>query len=229
MGPSIPASRRSLGEVTAQYDRVARFYRPLEPLYMITPLARRKGVDALILKEGDTVLEIGAGTGRNLPYLTAAVGEAGRVIALDASRGMLHEARRLVDRRGWENVELVRQDASELELDRDVDAVLFSLSYSAMPAPRPALERAWQRLRAGGRVAVMDAGLTETRLRPLLDPVARLLIRLGPGNPYSRPWEDLARFGRVDTERFLLGIYYVCTVVKEADAAGATPAGAPEG
>jgi hypothetical protein len=84
-----------------------------------------------------------------------------------------------------------------------------------MPEPKPALARAWERLRPGGRVVVMDAGLTDTRLRRPLDPIARLLVRLGPGDPYSRPWDDLARYGRVTTERFLLGIYYVCTVVKE--------------
>lgn len=227
MGASLPASRRSLAEVTAQYDRVARLYRPLEPLYLITPLARRKAVDALALMPGDTVLEVGAGTGRNLPRLTAAVGDSGRVLAVDASPGMLREARRLVDRRGWKNVELVQQDASRLALDRDVDAVLFSLSYSAMPEPRPALERAWERLRVGGRLAVMDAGLTETRLRPLLDPIARLLIRLGPGNAYSRPWDELARYGTVATERFLFGIYFVCSVVKEDQAGPRAPSTRP--
>jgi len=92
--------------------------------------------------------------------------------------------------------------------------VLFSLSYSAMPEPRPALAQAWERMRPGARVAVMDAGLTETRLRPVLAPIARLLIKLGPGDPYSRPWDDLAEYGRVATERFLLGIYYVSVLVK---------------
>jgi len=134
-------------------------------------------------------------------------------LAVDASEGMLREARKLVERRGWANVRLQRQDAAQLELDHDVDAVLFSLSYSAMPEPKRAAARAWERLRPGGRLAVMDAGLTETRLRPLLDPIARLLIRLGPGNPYSRPWDDLAGYGKVAIERFMW-ISYACTVVK---------------
>jgi ubiquinone/menaquinone biosynthesis C-methylase UbiE len=211
------APRLSLGAITAQYDRVARFYRPLEPLFLITPLARRKAVAALDLRPGDVVLEIGAGTGRNLPYLTAGVGETGRVLAVDASQGMLREARRLVDRNGWRNVELIEQDASRLELDRDIDAVLFSLSYSVIPDPKRALDRAWERLHVDGRLAVMDAGLTETPLQPVLDPIARQLIKLGPGNPYSRPWEDLAPYGKVTIERFMLGIYYVCRVVKEGN------------
>lgn len=207
------ATERPLSEITGQYDRVARFYKVFEPLYLIFPVARRRAVAALGLKPGDTVLEVGAGTGRNFPYLVEAVGPSGSVIGVDASEGMLREARNLVKRHGWSNVSLLRQDAADLQLDRDVDAILFSLSYSAMPAPQRALASAWERLRPGGRLAVMDAGLTETRFRPLLDPIARLLIRLGPGNPYSRPWDDMARYGQVSTERFMW-IYYVCTVTK---------------
>lgn len=215
------STERPLDEITGQYDRVARFYKVFEPLYLIFPVARRRAVAALGLKAGDTVLEIGAGTGRNFPYLIDAVGPSGGVIAVDASEGMLGEARKLVEQHGWSNVSLQQQDAARLELDRNVDAVLFSLSYSAMPEPQKALARAWELLRPGGHLAVMDAGLTQTRFRRLLDPIARLLIRLGPGNPYSRPWEELAEYGEVTIERFMW-IYYVCTVTK-AKASSAVP------
>jgi ubiquinone/menaquinone biosynthesis C-methylase UbiE len=139
--------RKPLGHIVSRYDRVARFYRALEPLFLITPMARRKAVAALDLKAGDVVLEIGAGTGRNLPYLVDAVGPDGTVIAVDASAGMLAQARKLVERHRWSNVQLLQQDAAKLQVDRDLDGVLFSLSYSVIPDPHPALERAWERLR----------------------------------------------------------------------------------
>lgn len=207
-------TRRSQSANSRQYDRVARFYSTLEPLYLIFPLARRKAVAALKLKPGDTVLEIGAGTGRNFPYLVEAVGPGGTVIGIDASRGMLAEARKLIERRGWSNVQLLHQDAARMEVDRDVDGVLFSLSYSALPEPRPALARGWKQLRAEGRVVVMDMGLTQSRWHRLLDPIARLLVKLGPGDAYSNPWRDLAAYGPVETNRFLLGFYYVSSVTK---------------
>jgi demethylmenaquinone methyltransferase/2-methoxy-6-polyprenyl-1,4-benzoquinol methylase len=178
------------------------------------PRARRKAVAALALDPGDTVLEIGAGTGRNLPYLIDAVGPSGSVIGVDASPGMLAEARRLVRREGWPNVQLLHQDAAQLAIDREVDAVLFSLSYSALPDPRSALSRAWERMRPGARVVVMDLGLTQTRFARLLAPVAKLLIKLGPGDPYSEPWLDLAEYGEAETERFLADLYYVSFVTK---------------
>lgn len=207
-------TRRSQSANSRQYDRVARFYSTLEPLYLIFPRARRKATAALELKRGDTVLEIGAGTGRNFPYLVDAVGPSGTVIGVDASRGMLAEAEKLIERRGWTNVRLLHQDATQLQAGGEVDAVLFSLSYSALPEPRPALARGWERLRPGGRVVVMDMGLTHSRWHRLLDPIARLLVKLGPGDAYSDPWRDLAAYGRVETERFLLGFYYVSSVTK---------------
>jgi len=207
-------TRRSQSANSRRYDRIARFYSTLEPLYLIFPPARRRAVAALGLKAGDTVLEIGAGSGRNLPYLIEAVGPSGTVLAVDASAGMLAEARKLVERRGWSNVRLLHQDATQLEVDRDVDGVLFSLSYSAMPEPRPALARAWARLRPSSRVVVMDAGLTQGGLWRLLAPIARLLVKYAPGDAYSDPWTDLAEYGPVETKRFLAGFCYVSSVTK---------------
>jgi ubiquinone/menaquinone biosynthesis C-methylase UbiE len=199
--------------ITAQYDRVAPFYRALSPLFLINPLARRRGVAALGLRPGDTVLEVAVGTGRNLPYLVDAVGPTGKVIGVDLSPGMLREAARMVERRGWRNVELIEGDATALELDRDLDAIFFSLAWSVIPAPVAALSRIWERLRPGGRVAVMDMSLTETGLRPVLAPIARQLNKLGPGRADARPWDDLAPFGEVVTARFL-HLFYVCSVEK---------------
>ncbi len=212
--PEDRTQRRSLSAITRQYDRVARLYSTLEPLYLIFPPARRRAVAALGLKPGGVVLEIGAGTGRNFPYLVEAVGPGGTVIGVDASTGMLAEARKLIARNGWSNVELLQQDAAQLQVDRDLDGVLFSLSYSVLPEPRPALARAWERLRSSGRVVVMDLGLTEGGPHRLLDPIARLLDKLAPGDAYSNPWDDLAAYGPVETERFLFRLFYVSAVTK---------------
>ena len=200
--------------ITAQYDRVAPWYRALSPLFLINPLMRRKAVAAMALRPGDAVLEVGVGSGRNLPYLLDAVGPSGAVVGVDLSNGMLAEARKLVDRRGATNVHLIEASAATVEYDRDFDAVLFSLSYSAMPEPRPALARAWERLRPASRVVVLDAGLTQGGLWRLLAPIARLLVKYAPGDAYSDPWSDLAAYGPVETKRFLLGFFYVSAVAK---------------
>src|SRR5215470_6264836 len=107
--------------MTAQYDRVAPFYRVLSPLFLINPLLRRRAVRAMALRPGDRVLEVGVGSGRNLPYLLDAVGPDGSVTGVDLSPGMLAEARKLLARRGAANVRLIEADASAVELGRDFD------------------------------------------------------------------------------------------------------------
>jgi ubiquinone/menaquinone biosynthesis C-methylase UbiE len=202
--------------ITAQYDRVAPWYRALSPLFLINPSMRRKAVAALALRPGGAVLEVGVGSGRNLPYLLDAVGPSGAVVGVDLSAGMLAEAGKLVAKRGATNVRLIEADAARVELDREFDAVLFSLSYSVIPeAVRPAaLALAWDRLRPGGRLVVLDGGLARTRLRRLIEPIVRQLVRLGPGDPDARPWDDLARYGEVVGKAALLDIYFVYTVTK---------------
>jgi demethylmenaquinone methyltransferase/2-methoxy-6-polyprenyl-1,4-benzoquinol methylase len=135
------------------------------------------------------------------------------VIGVDLSAGMLREAAKLVERRGWRNVELIEGDATKLDLDRALDAIFFSLAWSVIPAPVTALSRIWDRLCPGGRVAVMEISLAETYLRPVLAPIGRQLNKLGPGRPDARPWDDLAPFGEVVTTRFL-HLFYVCSVEK---------------
>jgi ubiquinone/menaquinone biosynthesis C-methylase UbiE len=214
-------------EITAQYDRVAPWYRALSPLFLINPWLRRKAVAAMRLRPGDAVLEVGVGSGRNLPYLLDAVGPGGAVVGVDLSAGMLAEARKLVARRGATNVELIEADASTVSLDREFDAALFSLSYSVIPAAvRPAaLARAWDRLRPGGRLVVFDGGLTRTRLRRLIEPIVRQLTRLGPGDPDIDPTDDLSRLGKLTAEPALLDIYFVYTVTKPAHGAFAETRG----
>lgn len=201
-------------DIIRRYDRVARVYRFFEPLFLIRPRTRRAAVAALALQPGDTVLELGVGTGRNLTELVAAVGPHGRVIGVDAAPKMLAEARRLADRHPWPNVKLIQADAATIELQDSVDGVLFSLSYSVIPNATQAVHRAWAQLRPGRRLVIMDAGLTHSRLAPLLRGFVRVLVRLGPGNPQATPWSDLRELGAAETHWLLGGLYYICTWLK---------------
>lgn len=207
--------RQSLPQVRRRYDRLARWYRFAGPLILLAPGFRRKAVKRLDLKRGDTVLEVGCGTGRNLALLCDAVGYDGQVIGVDASGGMLAQARQLASRHGWKNVRLIQQDAAELALEDQVDAVFFSLSYSVLPDRATVLQKAWEALRPDGHLVIMDAGLPGSPLGRLLGPVGEAIATIFPGDPYSRPWEDLTSLSQsVQSEWFQLGIYFICTVRK---------------
>lgn len=211
--------RQPLTGVVAGYDRMARWYRLAEPAVGLPFGLRRKTVGRLALNHGDTVLEVGCGTGRNLRLLREAVGPAGEVVGVDASSGMLERARRLVAKNRWGNVRLIHQDAAMFTLDGAIDAALFSLSYSVPPDRDAVLDNVWGMMRPGAHMVVMDAGLPANGLGRALTAFGELVARAFPGDPYSRPWEDLTRLSPVvATERFQFGIYFICTVSKPEEA-----------
>jgi demethylmenaquinone methyltransferase/2-methoxy-6-polyprenyl-1,4-benzoquinol methylase len=208
-------ARQPLGRVIARYDRIAPWYRYLEWTILLAPGFRRRAVQQLQLHGGQRVLEVGCGTGRNLGLLRETVGAPGEVIGVDAAPGMLAETRKLIARRGWDNVSLIHADAASLTLETPVDVVYFSLSYSVMPDREGALDCAWRALNPGGRLAIMDAAIPEKGLGRVLEPAAELVATVFPGDPYTRPWEDLARLSpAVTTRRFQFGMYFVCSVEK---------------
>jgi ubiquinone/menaquinone biosynthesis C-methylase UbiE len=71
--------RQPLPQVQQRYDRMAPWYRAAEFSILFPRRFRKKAVQRLALEPGKTVLEIGCGTGRNLPLLCDAVGAAGQV------------------------------------------------------------------------------------------------------------------------------------------------------
>ncbi len=207
--------RQPLEQVVSRYDRIAPWYRFGEWTVLLAPGFRRRAVARLGLKPGDRVVEVGCGTGRNLPFLREAVGHAGEVVGVDASGGMLAEAQKTISRRDWKNIHLINRDAAKLTMDELVDVAYFSLSYSVMPDREAALDAAWNAVRPGGRLVVMDAGLAASRRWRFLAPVAEVVATVFPGDPYSEPWNDLRRLSNaVRTERFQLGLYFICSAEK---------------
>ena len=63
-------------------------------------------VRLLGVEPGDVVVDLGAGTGYFLSHLSRAVGERGRVIALDVEPSMVEHMRQRVEREGLPNVEV---------------------------------------------------------------------------------------------------------------------------
>ena len=149
--------------VARRYDHLARLITLFEWLLFVPGKFREQAVATLDLRPGDRVLEIGCGTGRNLPALRAAVGDTGHVYGIDLSVGMLTRARGLVDRHRWRNVTLVHGDAVDYQAPEPLDGVLFGFSYSTMPHHHAVLLQALAQLRPGGRVCVMDATLPPGR------------------------------------------------------------------
>lgn len=155
--------RASLGEIR-DAEGVRRLYDRLAPVYDAAawPLQhfggrrlRGPAIDLLNLHPGDTVVDLGCGTGANFASLADAVGPTGRVVGVDLSPGMLAQARRRADRAGLSQVTLQRADMRDIRLPDGTSAVLATATLE-MVAEYDAVVRslARQLVPTRGRLAV---------------------------------------------------------------------------
>ena len=135
------------------YQRHARIYDLSRWLFLCK---RHAAVTACALHPGDTVMEIGCGTGYNFLRLQHAVAASGQIIGVDLSPAMLARAEQRISRHGWQNVDLIRANGETVQLKARVDAVLFSYSLTMIPDWQAAVVSAVSHLKPGGRLVVLD-------------------------------------------------------------------------
>ncbi len=110
------------------------------------------------LGPGETVLDLGCGTGVFTVEMARQVGRRGRVHAVDIQASMVKAARARVESAGFASrVSFHHCGAYRLPLESDsVDAAVAIASLSEMPQPLFAMEELRRVLRPGGRVAVSE-------------------------------------------------------------------------
>ena len=127
----------SKSEISTLYGSRARHYDVTANLYYVLGFRewsyRKKAVRALQLSPGDTVVEIGCGTGLNFTLLQETVGPTGRIIGVDLTEAMLAQARERVERAGWDNVEIVHSDAAEYDFPVGVNGILSTFALTLVP------------------------------------------------------------------------------------------------
>ena len=165
------------------YTRWARLY---DLLAVRTPWIgglRRAAVDRLDLQPGDTVVEMGCGTGANLPLLRDRVGPEGQVIGVDASAGVLRLAAARIDRAGWANVAVLRGDATRPPVGSDgADAVFAALVVGLFDDPAGVVDRWADCVAPGGRLGLLDlARSSKPAARPLNGLFRRFVTTANPG------------------------------------------------
>ncbi|MFB6260659.1 MAG: class I SAM-dependent methyltransferase [Thiohalorhabdaceae bacterium] len=177
------------------YARLAGSYDWSLPLFRLAGFRegayRRELVAGLDLSPGDTVVDLGCGTGRNFPDLREAVGAEGAIIGVDFSPAMLARARRRVEGRGWGNVTLVEAEAADFGYPANVRAVVVAFALGAMPDYERAITRATEALPPGGRLGMLELTYPERWPRWLADLGVRLMHPYGANfeNARRRPWE----------------------------------------
>ena len=138
------ASRRqsAYGERARSYERDTAAFQPY----------RRAVVEALPLRSGHVVLDVGCGTGLCCGLLRDKVGPGGGVVGIEESPEMAAVAREHIACEGWDNVTVVQAPAEDAEIGLTADAALFCAVHDILQSP-DALRNVLTRLRPGAWVA----------------------------------------------------------------------------
>jgi predicted methyltransferase len=114
-------------------------------------------VEAMGLKSGDVVADIGTGAGYMLPYLSRAAGPRGKVVAQDIFPDFLEKATARAEREKLGNVVFVKGTEKDPNLDAgSVDMALALDSYHHYNYPAEMLAGLRKGLKDGGRLVIVE-------------------------------------------------------------------------
>jgi ubiquinone/menaquinone biosynthesis C-methylase UbiE len=142
-------------------------------------------LERLAAQPGQTLLELGAGTGETGLLAARLVDPGGRVILTDRSTAMLEAAERRARELGLSNVELRALDMEAIDLpEAAVDGVLCRLALMLVPDTTAALAGIRRVLRPGGRlIATVWDAVERNPWAPALWEVVERMTDLPPARP----------------------------------------------
>ena len=154
----ISRVNRSKEAARTSYNQMSRWYD------LISGASERKfcdeGLQMLKAKNGETILEIGFGTGHSLLELASSVGGSGHIHGIDLSEGMLAIAKSRIERAGLlKMVDLRCGDATVLPyMAENFDAIFSSFTLELFDTPEIplVLKEYWHVLKPQGRICIVS-------------------------------------------------------------------------
>lgn len=114
-------------------------------------------IEFALIKEGDTVVDLGSGAGNDAFVARSIVGEKGKVIGIDFTEKMIEKARTNADKLNYNNVEFRQGDIEKMPLAGNVaDVVVSNCVLNLVPSKQQAFTETFRVLKKGGHFSVSD-------------------------------------------------------------------------
>ncbi|XID91307.1 class I SAM-dependent methyltransferase [Paenibacillaceae bacterium WGS1546] len=172
------------------------------------PPAMRQWRAKLLREATGDVLELAVGAGANFPYYPPGV----RVTAADFSAEMLKRAEQAAARSGTD-VRLIRSDIERMTFpDGSFDTIVSTLSFCSYDDPLALLRKLQSWLRPGGKVLMMEHGISSNPLLALAQRALDPLLYRWIGCHYNVRLAELldqAGLRVLAAERHWLGMIYL--------------------
>lgn len=110
-----------------------------------------------LIKEGDTVVDLGAGAGNDCFVARSIAGESGTIIGIDFTEKMIEKARLNADKLGFKNVTFRYGDIENMPLASGIaDVIVSNCVLNLVPNKQQAFAETFRVLKKGGHFSVSD-------------------------------------------------------------------------
>jgi SAM-dependent methyltransferase len=189
-------STETANEVLAAWETSSQYWTKYQSLIaaMFASLTSAL-VDAAHIGLGQSVLDVGGGSGEPSLTLSTIVGSSGSVTYTDPAAGMVKAARVEAERRGLSKITFHQSPAERLSFsDNAFDAVVGRLSAMFFEDPGLALREILRVTKPGGRIAFLVWAAREAN--PFFSAISDVLNQFVPPEPDDEDAPNAFRFAR---------------------------------